>query len=341
MSNEPKQRSKIDDELPVKPKAPVALLDDLLTSWSPDDPVLSSAEDSCALQEGCPVNSCAGKGYILTAEGSTIQAKLCPCVLDCPECVGQGFTHNLSSGRSQFCIPIPPQKIVALYSDSHLPRRYLHASLDGEKGGFRNFSGNADRVLTQLKDYVASFPSKFLPQKSLSYDPKGLILSGPVGVGKTFLLVSLAKKFIAKGYQVKFVDFFRLIAEIQGGLSNKESPIRILDPLIDVEILLIDELGKGRNSEFESTILDQIIMGRYNQNKPIIATTNYSLTQPSYQKSVNLKSSHNSFSPDYFGSLKDRVGSRIFSRLFESCRMVALQGNDYRKMIQNTPHHDV
>ena len=49
-----------------------------------------------------------------------------------------------------------------------------------------------------------------------------------------------------KGVSVKFVDFFQLLAEIKASFSKKESEELILKPLIEVDVLCIDELGKGR-----------------------------------------------------------------------------------------------
>ena len=287
----------------------------------------------CALNRSPrPAPECAEcRGYRLTQGAAHIKAQLCPCVLNCPECLGIGFHHDDATAKSNYCQKIAPQKIVSLYNNSDLPLRYLKAHFASAAGGFRNYSGNADQVLSRIHGYINTFAPK---HESPHHENKGLVLSGPVGVGKTYLLVCIAKQLIEKGYGVKFVDFFRMSSEVQAGLVKKQSPLEILDPLIDVDILLIDELGKGRNSQFELTIIDQIIMGRYNQNKPIIATTNYLLTNhtgPAHL--VDLKASTDAFSSDDFTSLAGRLGSRIFSRLMESTHFIELQGSDYRTMI--------
>ena len=306
----------------------------------PPNPTLNHAPiiNECALKSDnrrsqlCANHECSGYNLI---RGSThIKAELCACVLHCPECLGAGFRHDKATAQSSYCVDITPKKLVALYNTSELPLRYLKAHFDSSEHGFRNFSGNGDQVLAQLHDYLNTFPAKHLkPRNTATINNPGLVLSGPVGVGKTHLLVCLAKNLIEKGYNVKFVDFFRISSEIQAGLTKKQSALEILDPLIAVDILLIDELGKGRNSQFELTIIDQIIMGRYNQAKPTIATTNYQLSSAT-PVNVNLRSSTDAFSSDDFGSLSERLGSRIFSRLKESTRFIELQGKDYRTMIQ-------
>lgn len=215
--------------------------------------------------------------------------------------------------------------IVNLFNEANIPARYLDSSV----GSFSNFTGNGRDVVQNLMRYSESFSKD---------EAQGLIISGPVGVGKTYVLASLAKSIILKGMSVKFVDFFQLLAEIKASYSKGDSEDAILKPLIDVDVLFIDELGKGRNTEFELTIIDQIVMGRYNQDKIIIATTNYLFKDQNNQHSYNVDLTQASdtnlkgFAPDVFGTLKNRVGTRIFSRLEESCHFVELTGEDYRKV---------
>ena len=166
-------------------------------------------------------------------------------------------------------------------------------------------------------------------------ETKGIILAGPVGVGKTFLMASLARGFAEKGVSVKFTDFFQLLGELRAGFSEGKSDTETLAPLIDVDVLVIDELGKGRNKDFDKTVLDQLVCGRYNQNKTIVASTNYTLLQQSRGHVYNVDLDQqgyptSDFNPDQFGTLETRIGSRIFSRLKEMTYFVELKGNDLR-----------
>ncbi|MCY4443825.1 MAG: ATP-binding protein [Proteobacteria bacterium] len=289
----------------------------------------SIEETECAMQSSCV--RCQGKGYLLSAEAAYIKADMCSCIRECVGCQGMCYRQSPGSKRTQPCASPLPSRVAALYNASTLPARFLSSDLTT----FRNFTGNGEMVLKQLTTYLSSFPPLTKPFASLSSTAyKGLVLSGDVGVGKTFLLISLAKILIQRGYLVKFIDFFQLISEIKAGFNKNTSEDLLLAPLMDVDILLIDELGKGRNSEFEHTILDQIVMGRYNQGKPLISTTNY-VTSPNFQDrkphitDLRQAAPHN-FSLDHFGSLKQRVGKRIFSRLQESCVFMELSGKDYR-----------
>jgi len=205
---------------------------------------------------------------------------------------------------------------------------------------FSNFTGNGREQLSRVHAWLAKFKPIGGP---------GLVVSGPVGVGKTYLLAAVAKALIEKGWEVKFVDFHRLLSVIRAAYSDKRSEEEILRPLIHADVLLIDELGKGRNSDWEQEKLDQIIMGRYNQNRVVIASTNYTL-----RAEVNIQHIYNtdlesggmnkgSFNPDIFESLEARIGKRIYSRLYETSLMIELTGNDHRRthrriMPQLEPH---
>ena len=163
-----------------------------------------------------------------------------------------------------------------------------------------------------------------------------------MGVGKTYLLTSLAKTLALAGISVKFIDFFQLLSEIRSCYSEHRSDRELLQPLIDVDVLFIDEMGKGRNTDFELVILDQLVMGRYNRNRAIVASTNCLLqaSKPEEQKR-NLydipldqhpeRHEPAGFASSQFGTLESRVGERIFSRLVETSLMLELSGKDFRR----------
>jgi DNA replication protein DnaC len=208
-------------------------------------------------------------------------------------------------------------------NEADIPARYKDASLRA----FNNFSGNGQAVVQRVQDWLRQFPQN---------TNKGLIIGGPVGVGKTFILASIAKALVAKGTGVKFIDFFQLLAEIKAGYGDNRSEMSLIAPLIDVDVLIIDELGKGRNTEFELTILDQIVMGRYNANKVIVASTNciFQETSPNYAYNIALDrgtNPHGNFESDNYGTLESRVGKRIYSRLMETSLILELKGEDVRR----------
>ena len=105
----------------------------------------------------------------------------------------------------------------------------------------------------------------------------------------------------------------------------------MLLPLIETEVLVIDELGKGRSSEWELNILDQLISKRYNASKITLITTNY-VSEDYKQKKGSGHSSQNEDQE----TLENRVGSRIASRLREMCEFIPIEGDDYRRTFQKS-----
>ena len=96
---------------------------------------------------------------------------------------------------------------------------------------------------------------------------------------------------------------------------------------------MIDELGKGRQTEFEHTIIDQLVMGRYNQNKVIIATSNCPLSADpaAFTQRDLLADGTNKFNSRFYPPLSEVVGERIYSRILETTVMMELKASDFRR----------
>lgn len=152
------------------------------------------------------------------------------------------------------------------------------------------------------------------------YEPgtRGFLLWGRPGTGKTHIVCAVARYLILeKGYSVRFVDFFQLLSDLKAGYGEGRSEAELINPLVEPDVLIIDELGKGRATEWEISILDQLVSRRYNSGKTVIATSN-----------LNPDVVENG---DGRPSLADRVDERIYSRLCDLCDFIQVQGEDYRK----------
>ena len=278
---------------------------------------------TCVLMKENPC--CRGAGYSISFEGAYTRASICSCVASCPEC--HGTAQKVVQGLAKPCRDPSPKRIVDAINEAKIPSRYAEASLES----FSNFSGNGRDIVEGFNRWVRDFS-----MSAEKAGAKGLIMSGPVGVGKTYILAALAKTFAMRGFSVKFIDFFQLLSQIRAAYAGGQSEEELLAPLIHTDILMIDELGKGRNNDFELTVLDQLIMGRYNQKKTLIASTNYSFKEKPGHALYNVDLDQEfgkkaGFSQDHFESLEARVGSRIFSRLCEMTIFVDLTGDDFRR----------
>lgn len=269
------------------------------------------SQNACALAANS-CQHCRGYGIVFSPKGFFANSELCSCVLKCRQC--QGAAMDVSSGAARPCHNPSPTVMVNLFNQANIPSRYALARLEN----FKNFTGNGEDIISNVKSWL-----KLIGKGENLNHYKGIIVEGGVGVGKTYLLTSIAKHIIFKGLSVKFVDFFQLITEIKAKYSLKQDVDEsILNPLLKVDVLIIDELGKGRRTNFEQTIIDQLVMGRYNQQKLIIASTNCSLKNAI--TNIDPSDFHN------FPTLKAAVGERIYSRLSETCYFWELTGNDYR-----------
>ncbi len=276
----------------------------------------------CGLEVQCKI--CMGRGFSVGIKGAFAHATICTCISNCKKCYGTGKQNK--NGFVKSCRDLSPLKVAALFNDAQLPARYAWASF----GGFSNFTGSGRQVLKAVQGWTNEYDSE---------KNRGLLISGAVGIGKTYLLVSMAIELIQRGIAVRFVDFFQLLTELKAGYTDGKADKELIEPLIRTEVLIIDELGKGRNLDWEQTILDQLVNGRYNQGKPIVASTNYKLdgVQESVTQSVfNIDLERQGgqpvgkFDPNHFGALENRVGSRIYSRLWEACDKIDFQGDNYR-----------
>lgn len=287
------------------------------------DPMSRSYESfPCALRQRSASESCGqchGEGFYLGIKGPYTAATVCSCVQSCPQCLGQA--RRIEKGISISCRTPSVTQVVNLINAAQIPARYAEAHI-GRFQNFRDRGGNGRQILQDVKDWFRDFQAG-----------KGLVIEGPVGCGKTFILASLAKAFAMQGYSVKFADFFQLTSEIKAGFSEGKSEAALLQPLIEVDILFIDELGKGRNTDFELTVIDQLVCSRYNQKKSILASTNYKLRPIQGKPSTGYMDSQlpgSSFNLDALQTLEERIGRRIFSRLKETSLFLELNEDDFR-----------
>jgi DNA replication protein DnaC len=191
------------------------------------------------------------------------------------------------------------------------------------KAGLRDGEGeDAYRALGVCSAFVDGFdPTR---------ENRGLVLHGDVGRGKTHLLVAILRELIFQhGVQVRFIEISRLLSLLKEGYSAGRSDAGLLGELGNVDVLAIDELGKGRLSDWELTIIDEVVSRRYNGMGCTLATTNYAPGDPSDTPVMNLATQTQTRQ-----NLGDRVGERVYSRLLQLVDFLHVEGRDHRKPIE-------
>lgn len=148
---------------------------------------------------------------------------------------------------------------------------------------------------------------------------QGLLFMGTVGVGKTHLAVSILKGLTERGFTCLFCEFGALLKQIQDSYNanTKTSELAVLAPVLNADVLVLDELGASKPTDWVRDTMAHIINSRYNDKRLTIFTTNY------------LDERRN----DRDETLEDRIGVRLRSRLYEMCRTVTIVGDDYRRRL--------
>jgi DNA replication protein DnaC len=113
-----------------------------------------------------------------------------------------------------------------------------------------------------------------------------------------------------------FYDFRDLLKEIQESYNqgSHSTELKVLEPVYAAEVLILDELGATKPTDWVCDTMTQIINTRYNDRKMTIFTTNY------LDEAVNPSEE----------TLTDRIGYRLRSRLHEMCKIVLIRGEDFR-----------
>lgn len=171
----------------------------------------------------------------------------------------------------------------------------------------------------------------------------GLLFMGSVGVGKTHLAIAVLRDLIEKkGVTCLFYESGSLLKAIQDSYNpvSQTSEMRVLAPVYQADVLVLDELGATVPTNWVRDTLYQIINTRYNNKKLTIFTTNY-LDEPGASAEENPDAGdpkrRRTFAADRIQeltTLEERIGTPLRSRLYEMCKKVKIEGEDYRKHLE-------
>jgi len=225
----------------------------------------------------------------------------------CPHCGGSGWEREPEGARVRRCRCFITSRLLA---DARIPKRYELCDFESYKPD----TVQQRRALNDATHFVDRYPMDV-----------GLLFMGPCGVGKTHLAVSIVKNAITR-YQADalFFDFRDLLREIQLSWDPvaSTSELAILRPVLEAGILVLDDLGAGKPTDWVRDTMQHIINCRYNDKKLTIFTTNYLDDPPNKSEE----------------SLTDRIGARLRSRLYEMCKVILVDGKDFRQTIKQASY---
>lgn len=224
----------------------------------------------------------------------------------CPLCYGSGM--EFIKGGVRPCKCRKQKSHSNLLEKVKIPKRYENCHFQS----YKITNPSQERAFRYASKLAMEYPAI----------DRGLLLMGTCGIGKTHLAVSILKALTERGFSCLFYEFGSLLKQIQDSYNpnTQSSELKILSNIFDAEILVLDEIGASKPTDWVRDTMAHIINTRYNDKKLTIFTTNY-LDDRKGEKEE---------------TLEERIGVRLRSRLFEMCQTVKIEGNDFRKTFDKT-----
>ncbi|SEG62217.1 DNA replication protein DnaC [Bryocella elongata] len=210
---------------------------------------------------------------------------------------------------------------------AHLPDRYMDCTLEDYDTQFPSADRSLAMALNIAKNFVDGYP--------VATDRTGLMFVGTPGLGKTHLAASVLRGLIVeRGVRGLFVDYRDLLKQVQNSYDPRVSAteLSILKPVFEAEVLVIDDLGASKPSEWVFDTVAHILNTRYKDRLTTIVTTNYTNAPETNRDVLAQMTDAQRVMSDR--TLGDRVGNRVLSRLQEMCVVVEMRGVDFRRTVK-------
>ena len=229
------------------------------------------------------------------------------------------------------------ERAARVMERAKIPKRYEHCDFESYETNLADGKSYTVQEAESLKQ--AKMKAQGFVRNYPGGDQSGLLLMGNSGVGKTHLAVAALKELLRRGHSGYFCEYGALLKEIQNSYRSESevSESKLLDPVLSVEVLVIDDLGCIKPSDWVRDTIAYILNARYveasrdlSHPRCTIITTNY----------LDCYDEKETLAPRSRGAvtqkdkLEDRIGYRMRSRLFEMCRTVEVSAPDFRREVR-------
>jgi DNA replication protein DnaC len=239
--------------------------------------------------------NCGGAGMVLTVNAAGVRvARIC----DCQQAAAGA--HRIAAAR--------------------IPKRYQHCTLESYETRFPGADASMGLAHMTARRFVESYP--------VETDGRGLLITGSIGIGKTHLAVGLLLALVEeRGAQALFYDYRELLKQIQHSYNPQvnSTELDVLKPVFEAEVLILDELGAQKPTDWVWDTVALILNTRYNDKRTTIITTNYADLPPA---GTSFSAAQRATREETLG---DRIGERMRSRLAEMCVRIEMSGADFRQ----------
>jgi DNA replication protein DnaC len=236
----------------------------------------------------------------------------------CIVCEGSGLRIVQEGGRqvARACECRVERRATRMRERARIPKRYEHCSLDSYESGAH----------MRARKFVEGYP--------VETAGTGLLLTGSIGVGKTHLAVGILQALVTeRGVVGLFYDYRDLLKQVQNSYNQSvaATELEVLRPVFEAEVLVLDELGAAKPSDWVWDTVAHILNTRYNDRRTTIITTNYANAGPLGTESGPRGAARDAMREETLG---DRIGERMRSRLQEMCVVVEMHGEDFRQKVK-------
>ncbi|MGA8939261.1 MAG: ATP-binding protein [Acidobacteriaceae bacterium] len=251
----------------------------------------------------------------------------------CKLCEGAGLRVVERPDGTRAAVPCEcriAKRSARMIQQARIPQRYAHCTLDSYDTHFHSSNRTLVGALVQARGFVDAYPS--------GTNGNGLLFTGSIGVGKTHLAVGMLQALIAeRGARGLFYDYRDLLKKIQDSYGRSDvSESQVLGPVFSADVLVLDELGAAKPTEWVWDTVQHILNTRYNDQRTTVITTNYpNVVETAYGEWEGLaEDKRKARMAMHKDTLGDRITERMRSRLQEMCVVVEMTGEDFRQKVK-------